>query len=250
MENYIEKIRLNISKGWRGLFFSFVIIWITIYGILWQIFEPLAIPEKLFNSDTLLADRIVIQVCLPPLLAFVITLFLYFKLKKSLEKISLKSGDTNLKSCWIQKEGQSQIEEFRDGFIGRIVKISAQGRNALEYNVSLKAQKSKRIEYIVKPQKDFVLYVNLKLKSRNNQVKDTKWIAIVLSSVGPKPHGDGDREWSFPASPHYLQSDWMRCSADFGEIVKKTHGLNGWSFSELIGIRIRNNAEISQIRLY
>jgi hypothetical protein len=253
MDEWIEKARLNISEGWNGIIISFFVLLFFYYSLIWTIIEPLKLPDNLLSvqKHCIFSNVLFIHIVSSLILSLITVFCLFLKLKKYLQKISLQEGGTNIKSCWTLSEGNTDLKELRDGYLGKVLKIVGTNHNAIDHIVSPIVYKAKRVEYVVRPENNFVFYLNVKVKPKASDELVNKWIAMVLTSASTSPtFGPGADEWAYPLKPHPMDGGWIRYSINIKEAVKKTHGNQGYQYHSLNILRLRGNADIASIIIY
>lgn len=143
MNQWIEEIRLKLSKGYKGIIISFFIVLFLVYNFIWAIIEPM----NLLENNSIKEYKISIirtHILLAIVFTFLITFYIFRTLRIHLEKLSLNSGDENLKDIWGLTEGTVTCTILNDGNLGSIVKFVGNDY-ALDYQVKPSSFKAKRI---------------------------------------------------------------------------------------------------------
>jgi len=120
---------------------------------------------------------------------------------------------------------------------------------AIDYTIGRSAALSKRIVCDFKFSNTAILFVRVKLATRDKLKTEQGFIKFVLGNGQPffvsRYH-----EWELPIEPPSLGNGWHRLDIDLIEAVNRTWGQQGWLLSELVTIRLRGALSVSPIKLY
>jgi hypothetical protein len=120
---------------------------------------------------------------------------------------------------------------------------------AIDYTIGRSAVLSKRIVCDFKFSNTAMIWVRVKLATRDNSKTEQGFIKFLLGS-GQPVFVPRYKEWELPIDPPSLGSGWHHLDIDLIDAVNRTWGQNGWQLSELVTIRVRGDLSISPIKLY
>ena len=148
------------------------------------------------------------------------------------------------------KDPIPQFRMVEDSHFGKSLDINLPAGHFMDHRVNKTEIKSTYIEFVIKPERDCVLYTELQIVGHNKPPVDNKWLAVRPGTDEPKAHGQGKIEWDIyvPESP--MAGGWIKLGVDLPDQVKKTFGREGWQFDHLKKFRIRGNLSIAEIRMH
>lgn len=234
-ETLIERINRGV---WQQTI-AFLILWFTIYGVIWTIVEPLGLSiiskEVCLWRLSFISSTLLISTCV-----FYSVLF-----RKKLERIGLEAGDTNLHTTAITS-GSPNIFIQNDGFHGKICSIIANYRQDwIDWNVKASANKAKFLTFIYIPEIDLTFYARVNVLSKNKKISTSKWLRFEPHRSLPQSIND-DEEMGVPvtASEDY---GLLRVNVDLAKTIYDAFGSHGWRYDKIQSLRVRGSGKIKCI---
>jgi hypothetical protein len=96
-----------------------------------------------------------------------------------------------------------------------------------------------------------MLFIEVRLRSRDGSVVSRKWIKFYISSSGDsgiRAEEGSPNEYTIWWPAKALPSRWVSFEVSLPELVRLTWGKGGWTYDSLLTFRIRGRLSISPIR--
>jgi hypothetical protein len=266
IQNFYQKNITLIMKNPWGILLSYLTIFSIVYGITWFVIEPLGILDSF--KPLIVQFRILFYLSFVSLISSHLLIIFIFINKLSnknqsfnfsnintyLEQISFSFQDTSILQCWkvVEKSDPNEpiLKKEIDGIMGEFLSISGSSFFALDYQVKVVTRNAKILEYIVIPQNDHVLYLNVDVITADGSQTKNCWVNLGVNKLKIKPYGDGKIEWDFPITHVSRTGDWLKYQVNIDEAIKKTFGTEGWKYKNLNKLRLRGNSKIKTITIY
>jgi hypothetical protein len=127
--------------------------------------------------------------------------------------------------------------------------VSANGRYALDYEVGPSGSLCNFVEFALKPSRESIVYVKIKVRSRDGSESAEVWLAHRIGNEPPKKL-DPPIEWQIFVPGEVLDNEWLLLKLSIPDEVQNTFGRDGWVYQSLLRIRLRGSMSISPITLY
>lgn len=119
---------------------------------------------------------------------------------------------------------------------------------AMDYNIPANAALSTRFICDFKFSNTAMLFIQVKLATRDESDKRTGWLKFELG-IG-QPHFNKEyTEWVLPISPQASGNGWYHLDLPLVDSVARTWEREGWCLIGLLTIRLRGHLRISPIKL-
>jgi hypothetical protein len=126
--------------------------------------------------------------------------------------------------------------------------ISSKGKYRLDYEVGQSASLCNFVELASKLSKDAVIYVKVKVRSRDLSESAEVWLGHVIGNDQPKKISP--IEWQISTRGEVLDNEWLLLKLAISDEVRNTFGRQGWVYQSLLRVRLRGTMSISPITLY
>lgn len=256
-----------LRKYWWGLVVAYLLLLIGSYLTIWQVIEPLGLPDNFGEVSEIINTRVFYHLNLTLLFAAHVTLILNLILrykeqtrrdtpdeKMLLERIGFGNSDTLIESCWKFSEranSKPNLTSFNDGFFGKALEIKSTVRYAADYDVQLHASLGSSVEFVIRQNDSSArIYAHLIVLSRDGSQSKTVWLNFPMGVGNPSPSIEREVEWKYPVKPQYMEGSWLQFHVDLNEAVDRTFGNNGWRYGQLKGFRLRGNLSIAYISVF
>jgi hypothetical protein len=199
------------------------------------------------------------------MLVFLVTGFLLGnrlnKIKKEKKKpyeLSLPLNELPEKSGWKlspdDKKNDSPtlpiIKVGSDGLYGKYWQIERIDRYYLDYHFHIIYKQKNKLAFTIQFVNNFVIYAEVKLiRGRNNDEK-LGWLAFIEGKKEPKPLEEGIWEWTIHSQPKTIVNEWKGFEINLIDAVNQSFGTEGWKYSHVTRIRIRESLKIARIAIY
>jgi hypothetical protein len=238
-----EKVSEYLESGLKERVIGFVILFVPVYSIIWNLIEPISVSD-IIKDSWVLKNWWIFQISLSVVISGII--FYSILPKKILERFGLEARDTHLiNGARIPNETQKPtITE--DGFLGKVVNFDMPFSSHIDWDIKPIAQFAKSVSFICSPDVDFTLYLRIEAISGNGSKTRSIWIAMKQSIH--KPEGD-NIEWGHPLKLNHFKNRWYIGKISLNKIVKDTCGKDGWKLRSLQGFRIRGKSLFHSLTL-
>lgn len=255
----------------RTFFIGHLIIFFSVYALIWNILEPLLesnwVQEFSIifcgNSINFVITRLLVLWVLS-ILVFAIIFFFYktdykfyfytiyrSKFNTLLEKIGFDAHDTNLSDEWSFSAPAPEIKTIDEFLFGKNLSVIAESRYFGEHFIKTSAQFGGNLEYCIKGYNaDWgfpVVYARVQLQTKEKQNIE-KWMAFTLDIGEGKFLEEEKLEYIVFKRPEVIFHDWMIITHNI-----KSESEKQWKdhkFNKILNVRIRGNMDIAYIKVY
>lgn len=236
-DNLIERV----NRGLGQQIIAFLILWFSIYSILWTIIEPLAIAPTVSHLPTWRMGYIGITFVISAVVFF---LFIY---RRKLERFGFEEGDTNI-STVAKRQGNGSISVIQNGYHGQVFRLFANShQNRIEIDVKASAHKAKFLILIYKPDPDLYFYARVNVVSKDGSTAIGKWLRFETSRSSYQSIND-DEEMGIPVNAKD-NDGFLRVTINLASTVRHAFGRHGWKLDKILQIRARGTGNIKSIVL-
>lgn len=264
-----------LRRNWWGLIVAYLLLLIGIYLLIWQLAEPLGIPDTIETLPPFTKSRIFLHLVLTflvaPHIALVLDLITRFRSfqnpiftdqgdgqgKRLLERIGFDLKDTPASSCWSISETENLNEPtfktIDDGFQGKILQIKSTSRYAADYKVKPQANLGKLVKAVGRADdRSGRLYIQVTALSKDGAISKKVWFKLYIGRDKPSLIWSDEftYEWSYSITPTYLDGDWVEGEIDLDSAIAETLGNEGWRLGKLEKFRLRGNLSLARISVY
>jgi hypothetical protein len=136
-----------------------------------------------------------------------------------------------------------------DPVLGTVLAIRGPLAACIDYRNSAALVEYTAIDIVFKPEVgQYAIYAHVSVLAEGD-TRDV-WLILGPADADPTPQGDGEWEWHYYTKPRRSEGGWTVIVVDLKEAVAQTFGKKGWSFTGLLGFRIRGSTHLARIGLY
>jgi hypothetical protein len=135
---------------------------------------------------------------------------------------------------------------------GGVLDMPLNQRYSMNYDVKPFACAGTAIEFFARYEADnAAVYARVVIQRQSGSEHKGVWIKFKIGSQLAQPSQDGSQEWVWYIQPAMLEDrGWAKFEVGLPHVVEQTFGMDGWSYRELKGFRLRGGLKIKYIAVY